>query len=92
MQVHAGAFVCTDIHFTSIHRMTQRALRDTLGEPQPTAVPLPQPPAADQDMAMIPDGIVLRAQPAAVDTAQETEFVPMPTRLPVVSRPLAAPA
>jgi hypothetical protein len=87
----------TEVRFTSLRSTMQRALRDTLGEPQPTTVPLPQPPAAEWDMAMIPDGINLypgraSAGAAAADIAQKTEFVPMPTRLPVVSRPVAAPA
>ena len=70
------------------------ALRDTLGEPQPTSVPLPQPSAAERDMAEVPDGIDLgshrAARSKAVQAAQDTEFVPMPTRLPVRSRPVAA--
>ena len=72
----------------------QKALRQTLGEPQPTAVPLPQPAAVERDMAQIPQGIDLGlyrpAGAAAAQVPEETQSVPVPTRLPVRSRPVAA--
>ena len=72
----------------------QRALRETLGEPQRTRVPLPQPPAAELDMAQVPEGFDLGSHRAAaspaLQAAPETVYVPLPTRLPVRSRPVAA--
>ncbi len=58
-------------------------------------MPLPQPAAAEHDMARVPDGIDLGlyrslGAAAAEQVPQDTEFVPVPTRLPVRSRPVAA--
>jgi hypothetical protein len=89
------SFIATSL-LSSVSTM-QRALQHTLVELQPASVPPAQPPAAERDMAMTSDGVRLQPQSApAVSTAEvvthETEYVPMPNRLPMVYRPLAVPA